>query len=135
MQRSPRVWSGVSWHHAVPDAACLVSRLVRTSIGLSLKRYLAAGTERVPGELEMSVMDADKTFVAEFVHDGERIKDNDRAYFQLALLYSTPDGTRVVRVHNLSLPVTSQVRCWPRPPPAMYHPQMLPGGHLASPLS
>jgi hypothetical protein len=105
----------------------------RTGIGLTFKRYLSPGVERMPGELELSTVDPDMAFVAEFVHDGERIKDGDKAYFQLALLYTSPEGHRLVRVHNLALPVTTQVR--PPPPNPLTPPSTPLNPSPSAPLS
>jgi protein transport protein SEC24 len=39
-------------------------------------------------------------------YDG-KLDDKMDCYFQCALLYTTLDGHRRIRIHNLSLPVTS----------------------------
>ena len=82
---------------------------VRTSVGGSLKNYIAPGVVHLAEELEMSVCDTSHTFVAELQHDGERMREGQKVYVQLALLYTAVGGQRKVRVHNLMLPTASVV--------------------------
>lgn len=57
----------------------------------------------------MAVIDSDQSFIAELTHDVERMKEGQKAYIQLALLYTSPTGRRMVRVHNLALNTTNAV--------------------------
>ena len=41
-------------------------------------------------------------------HEGDRLKHGSHLGVQAALLYSSPSGERMVRVHNLSLAVTEK---------------------------
>ncbi|EWM21682.1 sec23/sec24 transport protein [Nannochloropsis gaditana] len=83
---------------------------IRSSVGLSLKHYVAPGIIHPSEELELAALDPSQSFVAEFLHDGEKIKEGSRVYLQLALLYTQGGtGQRMVRVHNLQLPTASAV--------------------------
>ena len=46
-------------------------------------------------------MDRHTTLMYTITHDSV-LKDEERIYFQLAILYTTPDRRRVIRIHNLS---------------------------------
>jgi len=57
----------------------------------------------------MAVCDSDQSFVAVLTHDVDRMREGQKAYVQLALLYTSPQGRRLVRVHNLCLSTTAAV--------------------------
>jgi len=83
---------------------------VRSSVGLSLKQYIAPGVIHLSEELELASLDPNHSFIAELQHDGDKIKENSKVYIQLALLYThSGTGQRMVRVHNLQLPTASAV--------------------------
>ena len=54
----------------------------------------------------MGALDADKAFAAIVKHEG-KLDEKHEAHFQTAVLYTTADGRRRVRCHNLAVPVTS----------------------------
>ena len=78
---------------------------VRCSKGLCVDEYLM-GTSR-PGEAEVDVpgIDADSAFAVTLKHD-EKLADGQLSYVQLALLYTTSEGQRRVRVLTLALQAT-----------------------------
>ncbi len=51
-------------------------------------------------------MDSDKTIACLLQHD-ESLPDKAKAVFQAALLYTTHQGQRRIRVHTLQLPISS----------------------------
>lgn len=53
-------------------------------------------------------IDCDKAIVVHLKHD-EKLADNSEACFQCALLYTTQQGERRVRVHTLCLPTSTQL--------------------------
>lgn len=79
---------------------------VRCSAGLSVKAY--EGHLRVVEgrDVELPTVDSDKTIACLLQHD-ESLPDKARAVFQAALLYTTHQGQRRIRVHTLQLPISS----------------------------
>lgn len=56
--------------------------------------------------MELASIDCDKTFGIRVEHEG-KLKDKSDACLQCALLYTTASGHRRIRVHTISVPVTS----------------------------
>jgi len=81
---------------------------VRCSTGLSVRGY--EGHLRVVEgqDVDLPTLDADKTIAVLLQHD-ETLPDKSKAIFQAALLYTTHQGQRRIRVHTLQLPVTSEL--------------------------
>ena len=79
---------------------------VRTSASLRVVEYYGHAYRRLASELELPVVDSDKTFAVRLAHDGV-LKDTQEAAIQCALLYTTAEGQRRVRVHTISVPVTN----------------------------
>lgn len=82
--------------------------VVRCSDGLKVTENYGNFFRRRPLEMEIPALDSEKTFAVTLRHDG-KLQDNTEIIIQCALLYTTADGQRRIRVHNLSLPVTSQI--------------------------
>jgi Sec23/Sec24 beta-sandwich domain len=59
-------------------------------------------------DLVIPALDCDKSVTCMLRHD-ERLPAGGMAFLQAALLYTTPDGHRRVRVHTLALPVASSL--------------------------
>ncbi|KAH8548192.1 hypothetical protein BGW37DRAFT_523629 [Umbelopsis sp. PMI_123] len=59
-------------------------------------------------DVELAGIDEDKAIAISLRHDG-RLEDDRGVSFQAALLYTTKDGHRRVRVHNLNIPVTENI--------------------------
>jgi len=59
-------------------------------------------------DVDLPTLDADKTIAVLLQHD-ETLPDKSKAIFQAALLYTTHQGQRRIRVHTLQLPVTSEL--------------------------
>lgn len=57
-------------------------------------------------DVELASVDSDKTIAVLLQHD-ETISDKTKPVFQAAVLYTTHDGQRRIRVHTLQLPTTT----------------------------
>ena len=79
---------------------------VRASAGLEVEEYRGNFLVRTSTDVDLAGVDADKTVVAYVKHE-EKLKESQECSFQCALLYTTSRGQRRIRVHTLSLPVTS----------------------------
>lgn len=78
---------------------------IRTSTGLRVKTHYGHFTDRSGGlDVELAGVDVDKSIVVELEHEDD-LKEGSDVFIQAALLYTTLDGKRCVRVHNLALQV------------------------------
>jgi protein transport protein SEC24 len=59
-------------------------------------------------DIELAGVDSLKSFMAVLKHDGN-LDEREDSFIQAAMLYTTGDGHRRVRVHNLSLSSASQL--------------------------
>lgn len=67
--------------------------------------------KRTPTDVDLPALDCDKAIMCSMRYE-ERLNDGGEAYVQCALLYTTIQGERRIRVHTMALPVTSVlVRC------------------------
>ena len=60
-------------------------------------------------EVEFSAIGANSTMTYNLAYDSV-LKDDDRVYLQLAVLYTTLSGQRRVRVHNMCLNATTDYK-------------------------
>jgi hypothetical protein len=60
-------------------------------------------------DVDLAVLDPDKSMVAELVVDGKMRAEGAPAVFQCALMYTRSDGIRVLRIHTVSLPTTTKL--------------------------
>lgn len=74
---------------------------VRCSNGISVKDQYGNFLMSNATDMELAGVNADTTIGVELKHEG-KLADNSQVYFQSALLYTTSNGQRRVRVHNLS---------------------------------
>ena len=85
-------------------------------MGISLSDQLIYSTwhvsRRILGKLDLTISDFDIDFCsyAMRLHLDDDLKGVDYVGFQCALLYTSPKGDRRIRVHTMSLPVTSSVQ-------------------------
>ncbi|KAK8030844.1 Sec23/Sec24 trunk domain-containing protein [Apiospora arundinis] len=83
---------------------------VRCSNGLQISTYTGNFIHHTIGaDLEIGVIDADKTIGVTFGYDGKLDSKLD-AHFQCALLYTTANGQRRVRCQNVIASVSENVR-------------------------
>ncbi|KAG0229526.1 COPII coat Sec23p-Sfb3p heterodimer component [Actinomortierella wolfii] len=79
---------------------------VRCSAGLRVAEHFGNFHMKNSTDLELAGLDSEKAFGVLVKHEG-RLDEKTEASFQVALLYTTADGRRRVRVHNFSTPVAS----------------------------
>ena len=80
---------------------------VRGSVGVRVVEYYGNGLKRVKGgELDMAILDQDNSCAVMLEHDGTNLDNEKEVYIQCAVLYTTPQGQRRVRVHNSVCAVT-----------------------------
>ncbi|RXW18670.1 hypothetical protein EST38_g7189 [Candolleomyces aberdarensis] len=77
---------------------------VRASNGLRVMQYHGNFYKRSPTDIEFGILDADKSFSIELQHTGT-LDCRSNAHLQCAVLYTTVEGQRRVRVLNLALNV------------------------------
>ncbi|XP_034413250.1 protein transport protein Sec24D [Cyclopterus lumpus] len=81
---------------------------VRTSTGFRATEFFGAVHMNNTTDVEMAAVDCDKAMTVEFKHD-DALSEETGALMQCALLYTTVNGQRRLRVHNLSLNCSSQL--------------------------
>ncbi|KAF9578123.1 COPII coat Sec23p-Sfb3p heterodimer component, partial [Lunasporangiospora selenospora] len=79
---------------------------VRVSTGLRITEHFGNFHMKNNTDLELAGLDSEKSFGVLMRHDG-KLDEKTEVSFQVALLYTTADGLRRVRVHNFSTPVTT----------------------------
>ena len=93
------------WNVSRPQGLEAVLRL-RCSTGLSVVDYAGSFAKRTATDVDLPAVDCDKAITVSLRHD-DKLPDGAEVAFQCALLYTTADGARRIRVHTLSLPVSS----------------------------
>jgi hypothetical protein len=68
---------------------------------------VALGCESVAGELEMAALDSDMAFVAELVHDGEKIKEGSKVHIQVRRSIGTGSLVQLTRLTRIKTTVRS----------------------------
>lgn len=81
---------------------------IRCSDGLQVMDHYGNCHMSVYTECDLAGIDEDKAIAVVLKHDG-KLDVNRGVSFQCALLYTTRDGYRRVRVHNLHLAATAQI--------------------------
>ncbi|PVU99142.1 hypothetical protein BB559_000970 [Furculomyces boomerangus] len=81
---------------------------VRCSDGLRIDEYFGNLYMRNHVDVELSGITSDTAIGVSLKHDG-RLDEKDNVYFQVALLYTTSDGRRRIRVHNMAVPCTTLI--------------------------
>lgn len=80
---------------------------LRTSVGVRVDQIIGKGVfSEINGEVELAGLDQFSTFCFTLRNDAT-LKDEDKVHLQLAVLYTTCNMERMVRVHNLSLVASS----------------------------
>lgn len=74
--------------------------------GLRIADHFGNFFQRNVTDLEFGNIDSDKAIAAKIKHEAKLDEKSD-AHFQCAVLYTSAAGQRRVRVHNLSVPITS----------------------------
>eukprot|EP00889_Picochlorum_renovo_P008544 jgi/Picre1/35574/NNA_003035.t1 len=81
---------------------------IRCSKGLRISSFFGHFFVRSTDLLALPACDADKTFSVEITHE-ETLLTGQTAYLQAALLYTSSQGERRIRVHTMALPVVSEL--------------------------
>ena len=74
--------------------------------GLRVAKQYGNFYESAAADLEFGIIDADKTMTVALEH-ARTLDDRQYAFIQSAILYTTREGERRVRVHNLALRVVT----------------------------
>jgi len=97
-------------HQTRRSAALEAVLKVRASAGVRVEEYYGNGLKRVRGgELDMAFIDEDNCSVVVLAHDGTNLESTKEVYIQCAILYTSVEGQRRVRVHNLACTVTPHI--------------------------
>ncbi|KAJ9478797.1 putative Protein transport protein SEC24 (putative) [Pseudozyma hubeiensis] len=88
------------------ETAYNVTMRLRCSNGLRVADHFGNFFQHNATDLELGTMDADKCIAALVKHDA-KLDEKHEAHFQCAVLYTTAEGERRVRCHNIAVPVTS----------------------------
>ncbi|KAK9524686.1 hypothetical protein VZT92_017057 [Zoarces viviparus] len=81
---------------------------VRTSTGFRATEFFGAVHMNNTTDIEMAAVDCNNALTVEFKHD-DTLSEETGALMQCALLYTTINGQRRLRVHNLSLNCSLQL--------------------------
>ncbi|OZJ02131.1 hypothetical protein BZG36_04584 [Bifiguratus adelaidae] len=93
-------------HNVIREFGYQAVARVRCSNGLRVEEHLGNFFMRNSTDVEFAGIDCDKAFGVILKHDG-RLDEKTESSFQCALLYTTATGQRRVRVHTMSVPVTT----------------------------
>lgn len=85
-----------------------VSIKARCSLGLSVHKYLGGFGETLDSPIQLSVMDSDKT-IAFTMKQTNKLVPNTPAYIQFAVLYTTGNMQRRVRIFNYTLSISDSI--------------------------
>jgi protein transport protein SEC24 len=80
----------------------------RSSTGITVTEYHGSFGLKEAADFEISGIDADKTLSFQIRND-EKLKENQFAFVQFAMLYATQFGERRIRVFNLNLPIAKNL--------------------------
>ncbi|XP_050275700.1 protein transport protein Sec24-like At4g32640 isoform X3 [Quercus robur] len=100
-----KLYNDLRWNVTRPQGFEAVMR-VRCSQGIEVLEYNGNFCKRMPTDVDLPGIDCDKTVMVTLKHD-DNLKDGSECAFQCALLYTTVNGQRRIRVTTLSLPCTS----------------------------
>ena len=81
---------------------------VRMGKGLRISTFNGHFTIRSQDLLSLPVIDPDKAFAIQIVHEDQLLASNT-TYMQCALLYTSSSGERRIRVHTMAIPVVADV--------------------------
>jgi len=104
-----QVLNDLKWNVVRPQGLEAVMRL-RCSQGLEVDHYLGAFYRQLANvtDVYLPAIDCDKSILATVRHV-EKLSAGAECYLQAALLYTTTDGQRRIRVHTLALPITDNI--------------------------
>jgi protein transport protein SEC24 len=79
---------------------------VRTSMGIRPTGFYGAFFMDNVTDMQVGAMDCDKSIQVELKYD-DKLNEQERVYIQVAALFTSCGGQRRLRIHNLTLPITS----------------------------
>lgn len=97
-----QLYNDLRWNVQRPQGMEAVARM-RCCKGLAVERYLGSFHRRTATDIDLPAINADQSIAVQLRHDDKLDKE---AFFQFVVLYTTTQGERRIRVHNLALPVT-----------------------------
>ncbi|KAL8208448.1 hypothetical protein R6Q57_007860 [Mikania cordata] len=100
-----KLYNDLRWNVTRPQGFEAVMR-VRCSQGLQVQEYSGSFCKRIPTDVDLPAIDCDKSIMVTLKHD-DKLQDGTECSFQCALLYTTVNGQRRIRVSTLSLPCTT----------------------------
>ncbi|KAK7854758.1 protein transport protein sec24-like cef [Quercus suber] len=103
-----KLYNDLRWNVTRPQGFEAVMR-VRCSQGIQVLEYDGNFCKRMPTDVDLPGIDCDKTIMVNLKHD-DKLKDGSECAFQCALLYTTVNGQRRIRVTTLSL--HAQIDCF-----------------------
>jgi len=74
----------------------------RTSAGISITEYFGSFSIKETVDFELAAIDADKC-IGFTIRNDDKLKENELAGIQFAMLYTTQFGDRRIRVFNINL--------------------------------
>lgn len=80
---------------------------LRCSDGVLVDRHIGNFFMRNSSDVELAQLDSEQTVTVMLQHEGGKLDEKLDVCFQAALLYTRPNGERRIRIHNLSVPVTT----------------------------
>ncbi|KAI4369729.1 hypothetical protein MLD38_018143 [Melastoma candidum] len=102
---SGKLYNDLRWNITRPQGFEAVMR-VRCSQGIQVQEYHGNFCKRIPTDIDLPGIDCDKTIMVTLKHD-DKLQEGTEIAFQCALLYTTVNGERRIRITTLSLPCTS----------------------------
>ncbi|KAL6760997.1 hypothetical protein V8C86DRAFT_991602 [Haematococcus lacustris] len=104
-----QVLNDLKWNLSRPQGMEAVMRL-RCSQGLDVAHYTGHyyRMPSSPTDVFLPAIDSDKGLLAVVQHT-EKLSPGSECFLQAALLYTSPDGVRRIRIHTLALPVTDNI--------------------------
>ncbi|KAL0036794.1 hypothetical protein WJX79_010207 [Trebouxia sp. C0005] len=97
-----QLYNDLRWNVQRPQGLEAVARM-RCSLGLVVDRYLGSFHRRTATDIDLPAINADQSIAVQLRHDDKLDKE---AFLQFVVLYTTTQGERRIRVHNLALPTT-----------------------------
>ncbi|KAG5607927.1 hypothetical protein H5410_029419 [Solanum commersonii] len=99
-----KLYNDLRWNITRPQGLEAVMR-VRCSQLMSTPEIIV---KRIPSDVDLPAIDCDKTIMVTLKHD-DKLQDGSECSFQCALLYTTIDGQRRIRISTFSLPCTTML--------------------------
>ena len=81
---------------------------VRCSQGLNVGEYIGNFAKKNKTDVEISAVDSRSSYCVALNYD-DKLTEGTEALIQCAVLYTTNEGQRRIRVHNLSIPITTTI--------------------------